>query len=148
MTVLVHHYRHVIAGTAEILQQHIEPLALRHHGGRTDPVLDVELTIRIQGQLQEILGMENAFHIIQVISHHRESGVLGFHHFLQNRLFRLIVVQAGHLSPGNHDVPGLHVGNLQGTEDDVQLIAVHELPVGRITQRLPQLDPVSRLAGK
>jgi hypothetical protein len=64
-TVLVDHDRHVVAVLAELAQQYVETLALRHHRRPAQQFADVEArAIVVEDVGQEVLGEKDAEHVV------------------------------------------------------------------------------------
>src|SRR5690606_4813842 len=60
-TIFVHHNGHVVAVAAKFLQQMVEPLALRHKGGRAQDIQHFVLVqVAVHHQAQQVFGQQDA----------------------------------------------------------------------------------------
>ena len=91
LAVFVDHDGHVVAGVTELLEQVVQPLALRHDDGGPDVVVDVEVVPVVERPraLQHVLGMQDAFDVVHVVADDRETRVPGFATVGQDVLRRL-----------------------------------------------------------
>ncbi len=76
--VFVDDHGHVVVVGAELTQQHVEALGLGDEGRRAQQVADVEgLVGRLQHQWQQVLGEQNADHLVETFADHRVARVGG-----------------------------------------------------------------------
>src|SRR5690606_38302351 len=140
---------HMVMGRAKFLEQHIQPLGLGHTGGRAQHILDIEtIGIVFQQQRQQILGQQDAEHVVDAFADHREAGVRRFDDRGQEFTGRLGGLDGAHLRTRDHDVPYLHVGDLQGALDDRQRLDIEDLVALGLAQQLQQLLAVAGFMDK
>jgi UTP-glucose-1-phosphate uridylyltransferase len=62
-------------------QQHVQALGLGHEGGRAQQVLDVEaVAVLLEDQRQQVLGEQDAEHVVVAFADHRVARVRGVDH--------------------------------------------------------------------
>ena len=144
VAVLVDHHRHVVVRLAELLQQVVQALALRHEDGRAGVVLDVEAVFLVEQQRQHVLGVQNAAHVVHVARHHGKARVPGFDDRRHEVGDAAVHVHSDHLRARHHDVPGAHVGHRQGAVDDVQRVLAEQLPLAGVFEHLQNGAGVGR----
>src|SRR5690606_31297499 len=140
---------HVAVVGAELAQQHVEALGLRHEGGGTQQVLDVEaVLVVLQDQRQQVLGQQHADHLVEALADHRiarvRSGDDGGEKFPR----RLVGPDAHHLRARHHDVANLQVGDLDGAFDDGQRLVVEQFVLMGTAQHVQQFVAVLGFVGK
>ncbi len=95
---------------------------------------------------QQILGEQDAQHVVAVAVDDREAGVGSLDDDGDDLGERVVDVDDVHLRPRDHHVGNAGVGGGQGAFDDGQRIGVHQVAlVGRV-QEINQLFPVFRLS--
>ena len=146
--VFVDHHGHVVVVGAELAQQHVEALGFRHEGGRAQQLLDVERLVAAEDQRQQVLGQEDADHLVEAFADHRVARVGGVDDRREELLRRVAGLDADHLRARHHDVAHLQVGDLDGALDDGQCLAVEQLVLVGFAQDFQQLLAVSRLMSK
>ena len=128
----------------ETPQQYIEPLGFGDENRGTQSVAKVE-AFRIGIIIQQLLGQQDADHVVLVLAYDRKARVPGLEHE-RNEAGRLVLDRYHvHLRARDHDVAHGHFGNLQGTFDDRQRIGVEELTLEGTVQQLEELFAVLRL---
>ena len=139
----------MVALFPELLEQAIDPLALRHDHRGTQDLLQLE---RFAGMLaakterQQILGQQDALHVILVFVDHREAGVAGFDDDWQELVHRLGLLDGHHLGAGDHDVTHAQLGNFEHALDHVLGVLIDEVPLFGIGDDLYQIVAVFWLA--
>ena len=147
--IFIDHYRHMVVGRAKFLEQHVEPLGLGHAGGWTQHILDVETVgVVFQQQRQQILGQQDAEHIVDAFADHREAGVSRLDDRGQKLPRCLGRLDGGHLGARDHDVAHLHVGDLQCALDDRQRFDIEDFIALRFAQQLEQFLAVAGFMDK
>ncbi len=140
---------HVAVVGAELAQQHVEALGLRHEGGGTQQVLDVEgVLVVLQDQRQQVLGQQHADHLVEALADHRIARVRGGDDGGEEFLRRLVGPDAHHLRARHHDVADLQVGDLDGAFDDGQRLVVEQFVLMGTAQHVQQFVAVLGFVGK
>ena len=149
MAVLVDHRGHVVPRLLELLQHHVEALALRHHRHRTNAILEVEAVEPVFEQKgQQVLRVQDALDVVQVVADHRKARVLRRHHLRQELLRAVLGAYEHRLRARNHDVPGAHVREPERTVDDLERFAIDDAALRGILQHVQHLGAVHRVAGE
>ncbi len=146
---LVHHDGHVVALFAKLLEQPVDPLALGHdHRGAQD-ILQLQRlagVVAAEPERQQILGEQDALHVILVLVDHREAGVARLDDHRQDLVHRLGFLDGHHLGAGNHDVAHAQLGNFEHPLDHVLGVLIDEVPLFGIGDDLYQIVAVFWLA--
>ena len=91
--VLIHDDRHVVMADAELLEQHVEALALRNEHGRAQALLDVEVLLAAFGEIaQQVLGEQDADDLVAILADHRKARVTRLDHDRQDFLRRIVAI--------------------------------------------------------
>ena len=148
-TKFVDHDGHVVALFTELLEQTVNPFAFRHdHRGAQD-FLELQ---RLAGVMaakpegEQILGEQNAFHMILVLVDHREAGVAGLDDHRQDRIHRLGLLDGYHLGARDHDIAHAKIGDLQHPLDHVLGVLIDEVALFGIGYHVYQIIAVFWLA--
>ncbi len=133
----------MIAVDAELAQQHVEAFALGNEYRRAQDVIDVKIG-RLAAFLlteipQQVLGQQDADHLVFVAMDHREARVSALDHHRQIGLRRAIALDHLHLRTRNHDVSHLHLRDLQHAFYHVERIAIEQAAFLRIAQATDEL---------
>ena len=129
--VFVHHDGDVVARGAEFAQQHVEPLCFRDEHRRTQHVAQVHLLAGAQAQ--QVLGEEDADHVVAVVVDGGKAGVCGLDDEGQELFRRLLDVHHVHLRARDHDFAHLHLGHLHDALDHGKGVSVEQIVlVGRV----------------
>ena len=143
--VLVDDDRDVVAVGAEVAQQHVEALRLRHEHRGPQRLAQVERSPGSRNS-EQLLGEQDADHVVLVLADHRKARVRGLEHE-RDELGGLVVDRHDvHLRARDHDVAHRHLGHLQHALDHRQRVGVEQLALERAVQQLEQLLAVLGLA--
>jgi hypothetical protein len=143
--VFVDHDGHVVAVGAEVAQQHVQALRLGNEDGRAQHVAHVETLVGVIAQ--QVLGQQDADHLVAFAVDGREARVRGFQHVRQPALDGLGDVDHVHLRAGHHDVAGGEIGNLEHAFDHRQGVGVDQVALLRVLQQFEQLGSVLGFGG-
>ena len=135
----------MVAIGAEVAQQHVEPLGLRHEDSGTQRIAQIE-RLGVGVVVEQFLGEQDADDVVLVLADDRKARVARLHDE-GNELLGLIVDRHDvHLGARDHDVAHGHLGDLQRAFDDRQSIRVEQFALERAVQQREQLLAVLRLA--
>ncbi len=137
---------HVIAAGAELLQQHVQALALRHEYRRAQHVAHVEAAFAPLAVAEQILRQQDADHLALVVGDHREARMRGLDHGRQEFLQRRIPADHRHLRAWHHDIAHAQVGDLQHALDHRQGVGIQQGSGARLFYQVQQLLAVIRPA--
>ena len=144
--VLVHDDRHVVAPGLELAQQDVQPLALRNEDRGTHRVRQVEALASVAGKVgEQVLGEQDAHHLVAVVADHREPRVPRFDDRTHELLRQLVVLDHHHLRARHHDVADLHVPDRECTLDHRQRVGTHHVAALRVAQGAHERRPIPRL---
>ena len=139
----------MVALFAELLEQAIDPLALRHYHCGAQDLLELQRLAGVMAaetERQQILGEQDALHVILVFVDHREAGVAGFDDDGQEVVHRLGLLYGHHLGAGDHDVTHAQLGNFEHALDHVLGVLIDEVAFFRIGDDFHQIIAVFWLA--
>jgi len=122
----------VVVVGAEVAQQHVELLRFRDEDGRTQHVAHIEGFLGVIAQ--QILGQQDADHLVAPAFDGRETRVLGVEHGRQPFFNRLADVDHVHLRTGDHDVARGQVRDLEHPLDHRQGVGVDQVALVRVVQ--------------
>ena len=134
----------MVAIGAEVAQQYVEALGFRHEDGRPQGVAKVE-AFRIGVVVEQLLGQQDADHIVLVLANDRKARVPRLEHERDEAHGLVLDRHHVHLRARNHDVAHRHLGNLQRTFDDRQRVCVEELSLEGPVQQVEELLAILRL---
>jgi len=134
---LVDDDREVVAVGAEVAQQLVQALGLRHEGGRTQQRAQVQLGRALQ--LQQIFRQQDADDVVARSFEHREARVRGVDHDAKQLLVGCLDVQQVHPARGHHDVAGGHVGHAKHAFEHDARFGLDELALLGVGQGFDQL---------
>jgi hypothetical protein len=127
----------VVAVAAELAQQVVEALALRHEGGRAQQGAEVELGRALQ--LEQVLGQQDADDVLALALVHRKARVRGVDHQVQQLVVGRVDVEHVHARGRHHHVAGRHVGDADHAFEHDARLGVDDVVVLGLGQGLDQL---------
>ncbi|MNR01651.1 hypothetical protein D3C85_1174650 [compost metagenome] len=145
--VFVDHDRHVRLGGAELAQQAVEALALRHEHHRAQRLLQVEIVGR-QEVAQQVLAQQDALHVVLVLADHREARMAGLDHVRQQLFHRFGQADHVHLAALHHHLAHGALGEGQHAFDHRQRFGIQHIALEGGMQLGNQLFAVFRFVGK
>src|SRR5579863_1689858 len=137
--VLIDDDRHVIAVAAELLQQHVQALGLRHELRRPHVLADVEARRGADGESQQVLGHQNPDDIVAVLVHDRVARVAGFDHHREDLRRWRRAPHDHHLPAWHHDVAYMQTRNPEHPFEHGERITVQDAALAGFTQHTEQL---------
>ena len=106
--VLVDHDRHVVARLAELAQQDVQALGFGDQHRRAQQLAHAHRGSAGQGAAQQVLGQQDAEHLVLVLAVHGEAGMAGFDHLREHLVVAGVDRQRDHLRTRDHRVAHGH----------------------------------------